>query len=169
MHESGLRVFTELKAMQHSDAVMPCLIDIGLPSSFIRLSVVLLTKHSFFPFLLRVPFSALLAPPCVFAELYSILSVYAMWYCTRVSYLLASLRQWFSRYTCSPEGNYKILGIQFRDTSPADRSLRFRALIGVGLMARDIVFYSIVKGAPSIVVCHFYIMVAHLPNGSHSV
>ena len=27
MHDSGLRVFTELKAMQHSDAVMPRVID----------------------------------------------------------------------------------------------------------------------------------------------
>ena len=163
MHDSGLRVFPELKAMQHSDAAMPCVIDTGFPSSFIRLSVVRLAKYLFFPFPLRVPLSALLAAPWVFVELYSILGVYAMWYCTRVSYLLANLRQWFSRYTCSPEGNFKILGIKFRDTSPADRSLRSRALIGLGLMARDTLLFE----SSLIVVCHFYIMVAHLPNGRH--
>ena len=33
---------------------------------------------------------------------------------------------------------FKIPKIQSRDTSPADRSLRFLAMIGIGLMARDI-------------------------------
>ena len=32
----------------------------------------------------------------------------------------------------------KILGIHSRDISPADRSLCFRAIIGSGLMVRDI-------------------------------
>ena len=90
-----------------------------------------------------------------------------MWYCTRVSYLLANLRQWFSRYTCSPEGNSKILEMKFRDTSPADRSLRSRALIGTGLMARDTLFYSSVKR-------YFFdsrlpfLCTSTLPYGSHS-
>lgn len=153
---------TELKAMQYLDAVMPCVIDTGLPSSFIRLSLVRLASYLFFSFLLWDPFSASLAPPCVVAESYSILSVYAIWYCTRVSYLLANLRQWFSRYTCSPEGNSKILEIKSKDTSPADRSLRSRALIGIGLMARDTLLFK--RKA----LCHFSIMVAHLPYGSHS-
>ena len=127
MDDSRLRVFTEMKAMQHSDAVIPCLIGTGLPCSFIRLSApfkILFFLLSCFGFH---------SPPCW------------MSYCTRVSYLLANLRQWFSRYTCSPEGNSKILEIQFRDTSPADRSLRSRALIGIGLMARDTLFCSSVR------------------------
>lgn len=33
--------------------------------------------------------------------------------------------------------SFKFLKIQSRDTSPADRSLRFQAMIGSGLMARD--------------------------------
>lgn len=134
--DSRLRGF---RAIQRSDAVMPCVIDTGLPFSFIRLRA---PFKIYFLFPASGSIFVLLAPPCVFAGSYSLLSVYAMWYCTRVSYLLANLRQWFSRYTCSPEGNSKIREIKFRDTLPADRSLRFRALIGIGLMARDTLFYS---------------------------
>ena len=57
--------------------------------------------------------------------------------CIRVSYLLANLRQWFPRYTCSPEQGSRSprynLGIPRLQTD----SIRSRAMIGSGLMARD--------------------------------
>ena len=36
MDDGGLRDFTEMKAFQHLDAVIPCVIDTGLSFSFIR-------------------------------------------------------------------------------------------------------------------------------------
>lgn len=46
----------------------------------------------------------------------------------------------------------KVLMISFKDTSPADRSLRFWAMIGSGLMVRDNQFCTATSSAPLILM-----------------
>ena len=56
--------------------------------------------------------------------LYAFMNVLATRYSIRVSYLLANLHQWFSRYTCSPEQNSRAprenLGTPRLQTDPYD-------------------------------------------------
>ena len=61
-----------------------------------------------------------------------------------------NLRQWFSRYTCSQEQNSRF---PFGDTSPADRSLRFHAMTGTGLMARDTLLWNRDQITSSLIIC----------------
>lgn len=109
MEDSRLRIWrlcasSEVKAMQNPGAIMRCVIDIGPTRIFMRLDG---PSTSIPPF--SCPGPILPLPTCPFSgslqHLHSLLSVLSFERAIRVSYLLDNLRQWFSRYTCSPERN----------------------------------------------------------------